>query len=118
MSANPAGYKRENMTPVEQKEQLNRPLNKSFQQAITYSVRWSNGLKLERIGAQLDPAGGAEEREGTWETLQPAIADIITSFLPFCNNNDSRQPGAAAKWCMLLRSVLKEATLDHSILCS
>lgn len=57
-------------------------------------------------------------REGTWETLQPAIADIITSFLPFCNNNDSRQPGAATKWCMLLRSVLKEATLDHSILCS
>lgn len=53
------------------------------------------------------------------ETPQSAIADIITSFLPFRNNNDSSRPGAAAKWCTLhLRSVLKEATLDHLILSS
>ncbi len=85
-------YERENMTPVEQTEQLNHPLNKSFQQA-----GGQTDLSSERIRAYFGPAGGSEESEGMQETPQPAIADIIKSFLPFCNNNDSRWPGAAAK---------------------
>lgn len=57
-------YERENMTPVEQTEQLNHPLNKSFQQAVAYSVRWSNGLELRKNQRLARPCWRRREKGG------------------------------------------------------